>query len=235
MKIQIWSDVVCPWCYVGKRNLERALERFDHADEVTVEWKSYELDPEAPATRPGGYVERIANKYGLSLSEARARMARIVSLGADAGIEFRFDDARPGSTFDAHRLLHLAAELGRQDELKTRLFAAMFTEGEPIGDHDTLAKLAVDVGLPEADVRRVLDGRGYADAVRQDEVDAMELGVRGVPFFVIDERYGVSGAQAPDTFVTVLERAWNEANPVAAAAAVDDTPDAACDADACEW
>ncbi len=229
MQVQVWSDVVCPWCYVGKRNLERALADFAHADDVHVEWRSYELDPEAPLRRPGSYVERIARKYGLSVSEARARMARIISVGADAGIDFRFDDAQPGNTFDAHRLLHLARTLGVQDELKERLFAATFTEGQPIGDRDALVKLALEAGVPEADARRVLESREYADAVRNDEVEAMELGVRGVPFFVIDGRYGVSGAQPPDVMLGVLERAWTEANTITT---IDG--DAVCNDDTCE-
>src|SRR3954471_15572373 len=157
MKIEIWSDVVCPWCYVGKRHLEHALSTFHHADDVEIEWKSYELDPSAPPVRPGTYMERLSSKYGISTGEARARMSRIVSVGADAGIEFRFDHARPGNTFDAHRLLHLAASVGLQDELKERLFTATFTDGQTIGDRETLVKLAVDVGIAEADARRVLE------------------------------------------------------------------------------
>jgi predicted DsbA family dithiol-disulfide isomerase len=230
MQVQVWSDVVCPWCYVGKRNLERALADFAHASDVHVEWKAYELDPEAPLRRPGNYVERIASKYGLSVSEARARMARIIGIGAGAGIDFRFDDAQPGNTFDAHRLLHLAMSLGVQNELKERLFAATFSEGQAISDRDVLVKLALDVGIPEADARRVLESREYADAVRNDEVEAMELGVRGVPFFVIDRRYGVSGAQPPDVLLGVLERAWNEANAIETIGG-----DAVCDDGSCEF
>jgi predicted DsbA family dithiol-disulfide isomerase len=230
MQIQVWSDVVCPWCYVGKRNLEHALADFAHADDVQVEWRSYELDPEAPLRRPGSYVERIAKKYGLTVAEARARMARIIGVGAAAGIDFRFDDAQPGNTFDAHRLLHLAGTLGVQHELKERLFAATFTEGQPIGDRDVLVKLALDAGIPETDARRVLESREYADAVRNDEVEAMELGVRGVPFFVIDGRYGVSGAQPADVMRGVLERAWNEARTIET---IDS--DAVCDDDSCEF
>src|SRR4051794_603050 len=157
MKIEIWSDVVCPWCFVGKRHLEQALARFPHADEVDVQWKAYELDPNAPAERPGGYVERLAAKYGVSVGEARARMARIIGVGADAGIDFRFEHARPGNTFDAHRLLHLAGAVGLQDELKERFFSATFTDGHPIGDREALLKLAVDVGIAEADARRGLE------------------------------------------------------------------------------
>jgi predicted DsbA family dithiol-disulfide isomerase len=230
MKVEIWSDVVCPWCYVGKRHLEQALERFAHADEVEIEWKSYELDPDAPAQRPGSYTERLSAKYGISVGEARARMARIVSVGANAGIDFRFDDARPGNTFDAHRLLHLAASVGLQDELKERLLAATFTEGHPIGSRDTLVKLAADVGIAEVDARRALEGGEYADDVRADEREAMAIGVRGVPFFVIDRRYAVSGAQPPELLLQALERAWSEANPLEVMGDAGD----ACEGDACD-
>ena len=230
MKIEIWSDVVCPWCFVGKRHLEEALHGFAHADAVEIVWKSYELDPGAPSVRPGSYVERISSKYGIPVGEARARMARIISVGANAGIDFRFDDARPGNTFDAHRLLHLAASVGLQDELKERLFAAAFTEGHPIGDGETLVKLAVDIGIAEADARRVLETAEYTEAVRADELEAMELGVQGVPFFVFDRRYAVSGAQPASLLLEVLERAWQEGAPIEVVGGEDDL----CEGDACE-
>jgi predicted DsbA family dithiol-disulfide isomerase len=231
MRIEIWSDVVCPWCYVGKRNLEQALREFDHEGDVEIEWKSYELDAGAPRERPGSYAERIATKYGMPVAEARARIAHIVSVGADAGIDFRFDDARPGNTFDAHRLLHHAATLGLQNELQERLFAATFTERHPIGDPETLVKLASDAGIDEADARRVLQSRDYADDVRADEVEAMEMGVRGVPFFVFDRRYGVSGAQPPSVLREVLDRTWHEGHPVGI---VTGDGDAVCEDGACE-
>ena len=230
MKIEIWSDVVCPWCYVGKRNLEQALAQFAHADAVEIEWKAFELNPDAPPNRPGSYVERIAKKYGLPIGEARARMAHLTSVGAEAGIDFRFDDMQPGNTFEAHRLLHLAKSLGLQNELKERLFFALFTEGHPIGDRDALVKLAADVGIPEDESRRVFESREYAQEVRDEEVEAMELGVTGVPFFVFDRRFAASGAQPVDTFVTLLDRAWREANPMEVV-----TGDGvSCEGDACE-
>jgi predicted DsbA family dithiol-disulfide isomerase len=229
MKIEIWSDVVCPWCYVGKRHLEQALAEFPHAREVEIEWKSYELDPEAPRQRPGTYSERLATKYGTSVAEARARMARIVSIGAAARIDFRFDDARPGNTFDAHRLLHLAAKVGVQDQLKERFFAATFIEGRPIGDRETLVSLAAEAGIAEADARRVLESRDYAQDVRDDEVEAMEMGVQGVPFFVIDRRYAVSGAQPAAVLLEALDRAWRDASPLKVVSGDD-----VCDDDTCE-
>jgi predicted DsbA family dithiol-disulfide isomerase len=210
VKIEVWSDVVCPWCYVGSRNLASALRSFSHADEVEVEWRSYELDPRAPAERSGSYAERISRKYGIPVGQARASLSRIIQVGADAGIDFRFDDARLGNTFDAHRLLHLARSHGRQEDLKDRLFAAAFTEGRPIGDHETLVELALEAGIPEADTRRVLSSDEHADDVRADEADAIEVGVDGVPFFLIDRRFMIPGAQAPETVLAILERAWRK-------------------------
>jgi predicted DsbA family dithiol-disulfide isomerase len=218
VKIEVWSDVVCPWCYVGSRHLAAALRSFPHADEVQVEWRSYELDPRAPAERPGTYVERISRKYGLPVGEARARMSRIVQIGADAGIDFRFDDARLGNTFDAHRLLHLAKAKELQGEVKERLFAAAFTEGRPIGDHETLVTLAVDAGVREVDARRVLESDEHAVDVRADEAEARDLGVDGVPFFLLGRRAMIPGAQSPETMLAILERAWHKLH------AVDDRP-----------
>jgi predicted DsbA family dithiol-disulfide isomerase len=210
MRVEIWSDVVCPWCYIGKRRFEQALDKFDHRDEVEVVWRAFELDPNAPVTREGDYATRIATKYGTSREQAQAMIDRMVDAGAGDGLDLRFDISRPGNTFDAHRLLHLAGERGRQDEVKERLLRATFTEGEPIGDRGVLARLAVDAGLDPDEVQTVLDGDRYSTEVRADERRAHELGVSGVPFFVVDGRYGVSGAQSPDVLLDVLNQAWAE-------------------------
>jgi len=230
VRIEIWSDVVCPWCYVGKRHIEQALERFAHRDEVEIVWKAYELDPHAPPQRVGSYRERLARKYGISEGQARASIQRIVNAGADAGIEFRFDDLRAGNTFDAHRLLHFAESLGVQNELKERLLLATFTEGRPIGDRETLVELAGDVGVAESEARRVVESDEFGREVREEEARAMEIGATGVPFFVFDGRFGVSGAQPPETLLHVLERAWSEANPID----IIRVGDASCEGDACE-
>jgi predicted DsbA family dithiol-disulfide isomerase len=214
VKVEIWSDVVCPWCYIGKRHFEEALASFAHADEVEIEWKSYELDPGAPREREGAYVDRLASKYGVGKGEAQAMISRVVNAGAEAGIEFRFDISRPGNTFDAHRLLHLAKKRGVQNELEDRLFASTFTEGRAIGDVDTLVELAGDAGLDVDEAREVLVSDAFADDVRADEQEAAEIGVRGVPFFVFDRKYGVSGAQPAKAFAEVLQRVWREANPI---------------------
>jgi len=212
MRVDIWSDVVCPWCYVGKRRFEAALARFPHRDEVEVHWHSFELDPRAPRTRDGDRLEHIATKYRVSRAEAEVMEGRVTAAAADAGLEFHLDRVRGGNSFDAHRLLHLAADHGREvaDRLKDRFLRAYFTEGQPIGDPATLARLAVEVGLPAAEVDDVLAGDRYAAAVRADERTAQAYGATGVPFFVIDETYGLSGAQPPEVFANVLDRAWSE-------------------------
>jgi len=210
MRVDIWSDVVCPWCYVGKRRFEAALARFPHRDAVEVRWRSFELDPRAPRLRPGDRIEHLSAKYRIDREQAEAMERRIAEAGRDAGLDLRLDATRGGNTFDAHRLLHLAADLGRAGALKERLLQAYFIDGEPIGDPAVLGPLAVAVGLPAAEVDEVLSGDRYAEAVRADERDARALGATAVPFFVIDETYGIAGAQPPEVFVNVLERAWSE-------------------------
>lgn len=207
MRIDVWSDVVCPWCAIGKAHLDQALERFESKGEVTIVWHSFELDPGAPPVAEGALVDALARKYGRSRAQAQAMMDQVAERGARAGLELRFDRARSGNTFDAHRVLHLAAERGRQTETLTRFFRGYFAEGEAIGDRPTLERLAADAGLDAAEVREVLASDRYADAVRADEETARRLGVSGVPFFVFDERLGVSGAQPPDVLLDVLRRA----------------------------
>ncbi|HEV1998609.1 MAG TPA: DsbA family oxidoreductase [Candidatus Dormibacteraeota bacterium] len=210
MQVEIWSDVVCPRCYIGKRRFESAMVEFDHRDDVVVTWRSFELDPNAPRKREGDSSENLARKYGITREAAAANHDRITRLGAEEGLDYRFDIAVGGNTFDAHRLIHLAAESGLQAVAKERLMAAYFSEGAPIGDPATLLKLAVEVGLEEADVRRVLEGDAYAGAVRADEEEASRLGISGVPFFVLDRRYGLSGAQPAEMIGQALRQAWAE-------------------------
>jgi predicted DsbA family dithiol-disulfide isomerase len=232
VKVEIWSDVVCPWCYIGKRRFESALSRFAHRDEVEVVWRAFELDPSAQAVRDGDYAERLASKYRVAVAEARTMIDRMVSAGAADGLDMRFDLARPGNTFDAHRLLHLAFERGVQDALKERLLRATFTEGAAIGDREALAGLAVEVGLDPAEVQEALDGDAYADDVRADERRAASYGITAVPFFVVDEAYGVAGAQPPDVLLAVLEQAWAEGHPLSMVPTGGDAP--ACTGDACD-
>jgi len=226
LKVEIWSDVVCPWCYIGKRRFEAALARFEHRDDVELVWRSFELDVSAPPSsdEQGSFAERLASKYGCSLAQAQEMIDTMTATAAQEGLDFRFDLARPGNTFDAHRLLHLALEHGRQDSLKERLDAATFTEGSPVSDHGALRALATQVGLPEADVDAVLSSGRYSDAVRGDEAQAREYGISGVPFFVIDGRYGISGAQRADAVLATLDQAWSERLPLAVVARQDSAP-----------
>ncbi len=211
LTVEIWSDVVCPWCYIGKRRFEAALERFEHRDEVTVMWRSFELDPEAPAQPEGTSAERLAAKYGMSLERAQTLQAEMTERGAAEGLEYRFDLARGGNTFDAHRLIHLAATYGHQADAQERLMRAYFTEGEAISDPETLIRLVAELGVAADEARDVLSGDRFAEDVREDEQLATRLGIQGVPFFVLDRRYGVSGAQPPEVLLQALTQTWDEA------------------------
>ncbi|MGI8686849.1 MAG: DsbA family oxidoreductase [Acidimicrobiales bacterium] len=234
MRVEIWSDVVCPWCYIGKRRFEAALARFPHADEVNVVWRSFELDPSASSSDID-LVGHLAAKYGVSRDEAEAMNERVTRIADDEGLAFRLDIARRGRTFDAHRLIHLAADRGLQDAMKEALLAAYQTQGEPIADHAALTRAATAVGLDEAEVAEVLAGDAYAGAVRADEREARDLGVRSVPFFVFDRRYGVSGAHPADVLLDVLRQAWDERSPVQVlAGGTDVTSGDACGPDGCE-
>ncbi|GAA4972776.1 DsbA family oxidoreductase [Kineococcus glutinatus] len=218
MKVEIWSDVVCPWCYIGKRRFEAALARFEHRDSVEVEWRAFELDPtaeSATASRGGDdYARRLAAKYGTGLEQAQGMLDSMTQAAAAEGLDFHFERAVAANTADAHQVIHLAAGHGLQDAVKERLLRAYFTEGEAVGDRDVLVRLAAEAGLDAAEVRAALaEDRHLAD-VRADEAEAAALGVRGVPFFVVDRRYGVSGAQPADQLLAVLERAWAESRPL---------------------
>jgi predicted DsbA family dithiol-disulfide isomerase len=214
VKVEIWSDVVCPWCLIGKRRFEAALEQFAHRDAVQVVWRSFELDPSAPADLGVPLVLHLAGKYGVEEAEAAAMIERMRQTGAAEGADLRFDRARSGNTFDSHRVLHLAAQRGVQDAVKERFLLAYLEEGELISDHDTLVRLAAEAGLDAGAVAAVLAGDAYAAEVRSDEADARSLGATGVPFFVIDRAYGVAGAQPADVLLGVLEQAWAAANPL---------------------
>ena len=231
MRVEIWSDVVCPWCYVGKRRFEQALASFPHRDQVEVVWRSFELDAAAPPERVGDYAQLLATKYGVSVERGQEMIDTMTATAAQEGLDFRFDRARVGSTFDAHRLLHLAAERGLQDALKERLMLATFTQGEPIGDRETLVRLAVEVGLDVDEVEAVLSDGRYAEQVREDEREAQRFGISGVPFFVVDRTYGVSGAQPAQVLSEVLDKAWAERTPVQLITAGSAAP--GCDGDAC--
>jgi predicted DsbA family dithiol-disulfide isomerase len=226
--VEIWSDIACPWCYVGKRRFEAALEAFEHRGDVTVTWRSFELDPSAPREREVDAATHLAQKYGTSLEQAHAMNANMTSMAAGEGLEFRFDRVRGANMLDAHRLVHLAEAHGAQDAMKERLMRAYLTEGELVSDHDVLQRLGVEVGLPAVEVAETLASDRFADAVRADERTAASLGIHAVPFFVVDRRIGASGAQPPEVLGELLRRAWAD-RPAIPVVATGDT----CRVDGC--
>jgi predicted DsbA family dithiol-disulfide isomerase len=232
MKVEIWSDIACPWCYVGKRRFERALGSFSHRDDVEVVWRSFELDPTAPRSHDEPQAELLARKYGFPLAQAQAMNARMTAEAGKEGLEFNMDRVRVGNTFDAHRLIHFAATEGEREAVVERLFAAYLTHGDALGEPDVLVRIATEAGLDAAATRAMLESGAFADAVRADEARARSFGISGVPFFAIDERYGVSGAQPPEVILDALRQAWSEtepdAVPVTAATPADGCDDGSC-------
>ena len=216
MRIEIWSDVVCPWCYIGKRRLETALAGFEHRDEVELVYRSFQLDPSAPQVPEQTVAESLGAKYGGGPEAGQQMVDRVEAVAAEEGLLFRLGEAQRVNTVDAHRLLHLALDNGGADlqgHLKEELLAAYFLRAENVADHDLLRRTAEKAGLDGIRVQEVLDGQEYADAVEHDVREAAALGATGVPFFVLDRKYAVSGAQPAQTFSEVLERAWSETHP----------------------
>jgi predicted DsbA family dithiol-disulfide isomerase len=211
MRIDVWSDIVCPFCYIGKRHLEGALAEFGREDEVDVVWHSFQLDPSAPRVSEVSDAELVSRKMGATVAQVEAMQRRLEQQAAAVGLEYHLGHTRSGNTLDAHRLVHLAGQHGRADQAHERFMRAYFTEGEAIGDPETLRRLAVEIGLPETRVREVLDGTEFTDAVLADQERARGLGASGVPFFVFAGAVGVSGAQPHDVFLEALERGWEAA------------------------
>jgi len=206
MEIDIWSDVACPWCYLGKRRFERAVTQFEH--EVTVTYHAFELYPDAPASVAGDHTAHLARKLGTSVEQATQMHDAMTAMGAAEGVPYDFTRVRTANTFDAHRVIRLALDHGLQLEMKERLMRAYFAEGALVSDHATLRGLAVEVGLPGESVDALLAGDDLAAAVREDEATASAIGIRGVPFFVANRKVGVSGAQEPGVLLEFLQEAW---------------------------
>lgn len=211
LKVDVWSDIACPWCFIGKRRLEAALREFPHAAEIEVEWRSFQLDPAAPRVRDKSlsHAERLAKKYGVSVERAKAMNDRLIGIAAQAGLAFDFERIQSGNTFDAHRLLHLAKRKDLQEQLEERFMHAYLCEGAAIGDQETLRGLAIDVGLDADEVQALLAGDLHARDVHTDVELARALGIDGVPFFKIG-RYGISGAQPAELLLSALTRAYDE-------------------------
>jgi predicted DsbA family dithiol-disulfide isomerase len=209
VRVDVWSDIICPWCYLGRARFEQALAGFEHRDRIEVVHHSFQLDPSYPAGHTELSTEMLSRKYGMDVAEAAAMEAKMEQTAAAEGLEYHMDGLHIGNTSDAHRLVHLAASVGLQDAMVERLFRAHFTERRSVFSRESLVTLAVEVGLDAAEARSVLESDRYADAVAEDAAAAARLGANGVPFFVIDMRYGVSGAQPTELFTQALTEAWS--------------------------
>jgi predicted DsbA family dithiol-disulfide isomerase len=214
VKVEIWSDVVCPWCYIGKRRFETALTRFTGAADVELTWRSFQLNPDQPRGERTSHDEHLRRKLGGTLEQVRSLNARVLALAAAEGLTYDFDRYQVINTFDAHRVAHLGNAHGAGDAVQERLLRAQLVEGEVLDDPETLVRLASEAGLPADDVREVVSTDRYAAEVAGDIELGRELGINGVPFFVVDRRYGLSGAQPPDVILQVLETARHDAAPV---------------------
>lgn len=213
IRIDVWSDVACPWCYIGKRNLEAGLAAASEgpeAPEVEVTYHSYELSPDTPEDIEGTEIELLSQRKGMPEAQVREMFARVTEVAAQAGLAYDFDTVRPANTVKAHELIHFAKDRGVQHEMKERLLAAHFTEGRHVGKLDELVALAAEVGLDASEAREALESDRYLAAVRADQQQAAAYGIQGVPFFVIDGQYGVSGAQPAAAFTQIVRQLWDE-------------------------
>jgi predicted DsbA family dithiol-disulfide isomerase len=231
MKIEIWSDVACPWCYIGKRRFETALAEFEHRDSVEVKWRSYQLDPTLPEHYDGTELEYLSTRKGLAPQQVAQMFQHVTEQAKGEGLDYRFDSVVVANSFTAHRLIHLAAAHGKQDEAKERLLSDHFEHGKDIGSREYLTSLALDLGINRDEVEELFTTDKYAADVRSDFEEGRALGISGVPFFVIDRKFGLSGAQPAETFTAALSQAWEAANPLVL---VNSTDGDACGPDGCQ-
>ena len=210
MKVEIWSDVMCPFCYIGKHKFENALEQFAHKDDVEVVWKSFQLNPDIKTDPNKNTTEYLAEVKGWSLVQAQEATQYVTDVAKKVGLTYNMDKAVVANSFDAHRFLHFAKQHGVQNEAKEQLLKAYFTEGSNTADHDTLMQLGTAVGLDSEELKSLLNSDLYTDEVRHDIYEAQQVGVRGVPFFVLNNKYVVSGAQESNLFLQALNQTWAE-------------------------
>lgn len=210
MKVEIWSDFACPFCYIGKRRFEKGLSQFAHKDQVEVIFRSFQLQPDAKKNTDKNIYAHLAEQKGITYVQAKQMHDNLTEQAAELGLDYQFDTMIPTNTFDAHRLSHFAQEHGKMKEMIERILMAYFTESLHIGDCETLAKLAADVGLNQVEVVAMLADDQYAEEVHTDQAIAAQIGATGVPFFVFCNKYAVSGAQPAELFLEVLEKVWSE-------------------------
>jgi predicted DsbA family dithiol-disulfide isomerase len=216
MKVEIWSDVMCPFCYIGKRRFEDALQHFENKDEIEIEWKSFQLNPDLETDTSINIDQYLADVKGWTIDHARDLNAHVTQMAAEAGLTYNFDKAVVANSFKAHRFSHLAKKNGLGIEAEEQLFKAYFTDGKNIDDLNTLVELGKQIGLDAAEVRQALESNAYADDVKHDIAEAQHLGIQGVPFFVLNNKYAVSGAQAAPVFEQTLQKAyadWQKEHP----------------------
>ena len=214
MKVEIWSDIVCPFCYIGKRKFENALNRFDNKEQVEIIWHSFQLDPDVIPVQGQSVDQYLADRKGVSLKEGKEMNEYMSSIAKEVGLEYNFDKAIINNTMNAHRLLHLAKKGGVQNDVKEKLFAAYYTDGKDVGDTETLVQIGESGGLNADEIRELLQSNEYIKEVRIDQFRGEQLGVQGVPFFVFNSKYEVSGAQSAEVFSNELEKVWEEENPL---------------------
>ena len=234
MKVEIWSDIACPWCYIGKRRFEAALAAFPHRDEVEVQWRSYQLDPTLPDHHDGTELDYLVDRKGLSRDQVVRMFEQVTAIAADEGLTYDFASVVVANSFAGHELLHLARARGAGDRVKEALLSAHFEHGEDIGDREVLVRIGVEAGLDADEIARDLASHTWRDSVVADITAASSLGIRGVPFFVLDDKYGISGAQPTELFTQALEQAWRESRPlVMVSPTTGASTDAACGPDGC--
>ncbi len=229
MKVEIWSDVMCPFCYIGKRKFEAALQQFEHKDNVEVVWKSFQLQPNMVTDTTKNTIQHLAESKGWTLAYAKEVTSHVVNMAKEVGLAYNFDKAVVANSFDAHRLVQFAKTKGKGDAMEEQLFKAYFIDGKNTADHPTLTALAVEIGLDEDAVKQVLATDAYSNNVREDIYQSQQIGVTGVPFFVLDNKYAVSGAQPSETFLGALKQAWSESDKTETIDGAVCTPDGKCD------
>ena len=234
LKVQIWSDIMCPFCYIGKRKIEEALSLFEHKDAVAIEWKSFQLDATFKASADDNMVDHLAEKYGKEKDWAQGMLDNMTQNAKNAGLDFHFEKAILANSFNAHRLLHLAKKYQLANDLEELLFKAYLTEGKNINDNSTLKELGVSVGLNAVEIDEVLNSDAYGNDVKQDIQNANAIGVQGVPFFVFDNKYAVSGAQPATAFLEILQKAWDEGKFDSKVTLINTTEGDSCGIDGCD-
>lgn len=234
LKVQIWSDIMCPFCYIGKRRIEEALSQFEHKEAVAIEWKSFELDAHFTPSSNDNLAEHLADKYGRDINWAQTMLDNMTQNAKTAGLDFHFEKAVLANSHNAHRLLHLAKKHQLANELEEQLFKAYLTDGKDLNNLNTLAELGIAVGLDAEAVAQVLHSNAYSNEVKQDIQEAGAIGVQGVPFFVFDNKYTISGAQPSTAFLQTLEKVWQEGQFDSKITLVNSTTENSCDINGCD-